>query len=404
MIDPGENGAFGAIPAKLPFDCAVVLSPFSWNFRDDMMQTTHYVTQELARRCPTVLIEPPVQWNPRGEQFRLHRLPQAVFGRRTRSPQPHLLIFHRRGLPFGRHALPRKFDLARNAKALRRLLQELGFDRALLWHSFPYWSESLVEAVDHRLFAYHCLDHSSREEEERLVRRADAVFCVTKGLVERHLCTNPETHLLPNGVDLNLFNPENARKSLRPADLPKNGRLIGFVGSINCHLDIGLLLSIATAFPRDHLVLVGRVLTNETAPRGRQLEALTKLSSLSNVEILGFRPPTQLPAYMHAFDVCVIPFLANEFNQERDPLKFYQYFALGKPVVTTPVPVAERYGDLCYMATSEEEFVHSVLLALGEQDRDARSQARLQVARSHSWQSLLSQACRTLSALHTSAA
>ena len=397
MTYSGKSGACGATPARLSFDGAVVLSPFSWNFRDYMMQTTHYVTQEFARRCPTVLVEPPVQWNPCGEQFRLHRLPRAVFGRRTHSPEPCLWVLHRRGLPFGRHDLFRDIDLARNAKALRRLLKELGFRRTLLWHSFPFWSTRLVEAVDPALFAYHCLDHSARETEEAtLIRQADVTFAVSEPLAKRLANINPNTYFLPNGVDLSLFDPTNPGNHAVPSDLPPASRLIGFIGHINQHLDLELLLRSAQAFPGNHLVLLGRIMNNETAPQGRQAEALHTLLGLPNVSYLGFKPPRELPRYLRAFDVCVMAFLDDPFNDERDPLKFYQYLAMGKAIVTTPIPVADRYRNLCYVARSAEEFIDFIARALSEPDSQTRATERIAVARTLGWDAVVSRACEIL--------
>ena len=383
-------------PQKL-FDSTVIFSPFFWNFRDDMWQTTHHIAREFSRTVPTILVEPPVQWNPGSAEFRAHRLIRSVVGARTRSPLLKLTVFHRRGLPLGGLNFVRSFDLARNAHALNLVLKHLGFRRTLLWHSFPYWSEPLVEAINHLTFVYHCLDHCEREEERRLVRRADAVFCVSDTLLERHRQINPNTHLLPNGVDLRLFDACRAAEGHRPADLPKVGRLLGFLGYVNYHLDVELLLHVAKAFPRDYVIVVGRIPKNQTVPQGKQREALADLHSQPNVRILGFKPTPELPLYLNAFDVCLIPFLKNQFNRECDPLKFYQYIAMGKPVVSTPVVVAERYHHICYVAESHDDFIAQIARALREGDPEAHRRARLAVAQAHSWESLVAQACRVLS-------
>jgi glycosyltransferase involved in cell wall biosynthesis len=380
-------------------DGVVVLSPFYWNFRDDIPLTTQHIAREFARHLPTVLVEPPAQWNPRSEQFRLHRLVQSVLPPRARSPHPGLTVFHRRALPLGRFAALRAADAALNARPLARQLGRMGLRRPLLWHSFPFWSEHVTAAADWGRFVYHCLDHSSRPEETALIRRADAVFCVSEALVARHRALNPRTFLLPNGVDLELFDRARAAQAPPPADLPARGRRIGFLGSINCHLDLELMTEVARAFPDDSLVMMGRVHTNETAPRGRQREALRTLEAMPNVTFLGFKPTRELPLYLHAFDVCLIPFLDNAFNRECDPLKFYEYAAMGKPVVATRVPAAvDRYRDVCHLASSRPEFVAAVREALAEPDAERRAQARVEIARAHGWGAVVAQAGRVLEA------
>ncbi|HVB99619.1 MAG TPA: glycosyltransferase [Candidatus Dormibacteraeota bacterium] len=371
---------------------AVVLSPFFWNFRDDMWQTTHHIARAVARRVPTLFVEPPVQWNPRSEEFRWHRIYASSFGRRMETAGPGLDVFHRRGFPLGRLEAFRKFQGERNARALERLLPKNGAGGTMLWHSFPYWSEPLTEAVDHELFVYHCLDYSPREEERRLVGRADVVFCVSQALVEKYKAVNPQTFLLPNGVDLDLFDPERAARFPRPADLPERGPILGFIGYLNCHADLEVIAAVAKAYPQCKVVLMGRIAKGHAGPQGRQLEALDELKSLPNVSLPGFRPPHQLPAYLHAFDVCLIPLLRNRFNQERDPMKFYQYMAMGKPVVTTPVPVARRYPHACYAADTHDEFVAAIGEALARSGSVDEQQARRAIARRHSWPVLVDRA------------
>jgi hypothetical protein len=69
---------------------------------------------------------------------------------------------------------------------------------------------------------------------------------------------------------------------------------------------------------------------------------------------------------------------------------------MGKPVVSTPVPVAGRYRDICYLAECHEEFLVQIRRALCQENWGALRQARLAVARSHSWKSLGAQLCRLL--------
>ena len=40
-----------------------------------------------------------------------------------------------------------------------------------------------------------------------------------------------------------------------------------------------------------------------------------------------------MPNYLIKFDVCLIPFKKNKVTEAVDPVKLYEYFSLGKPVV-----------------------------------------------------------------------
>ena len=73
---------------ELLFDSVVILSPFYWNFMDDMWQTTHHVAREFSRFRPTLLVEPFRQWNPgSGRDFsRVDRLAKSLMVSRMSSP------------------------------------------------------------------------------------------------------------------------------------------------------------------------------------------------------------------------------------------------------------------------------------------------------------------------------
>ena len=67
----------------------------------------------------------------------------------------------------------------------------------------------------------------------------------------------------------------------------------------------------------------------ETAERARLEDA--------GVVLLGARPSAEVPAYLQHADVLVVPHVVTPFTDSLDPIKFYEYRAAGRPVVSTPV-------------------------------------------------------------------
>lgn len=373
------------------FDSVVILSPFHWNFGDDLVQTTDHLAREFSRICPTVLVEPPLQWNPRSPHFRTNRILRGVFGPRTWVPYENVTVFRRRSFPLGRIGGVRAMDLRRNAEDLHNFLRASGFRKTLLWNCFPYWSEPFIDTLNPRSMVYHCLDHTSQEEEGRIVRRADMVFCVSDQLVEKHRKLNANTHLMSNGVDLQLFSAANSTIKERPRDLPTAAPLIGFAGGMHSHLDYELLVKVARTFPEANLILIGYVSRGAAGPQGAQLRALENLRSLRNVKLLGFKNVKELPAYYAAFDVCLIPLRQDEFGRECDPSKFYQYAAMGKPVVTTSTSVAQRHRELCYVADQHHDFVDCINEALREPPLTDLRARRMRMAADYNWSAIVSQ-------------
>jgi glycosyltransferase involved in cell wall biosynthesis len=172
------------------------------------------------------------------------------------------------------------------------------------------------------------------------------------------------------------------RNAVNPADFPlaeqkesSGTPIIGYVGSLNSWFDIQMLEFAASARPDWQFVLVGP--SSPGFPRDA-------VSRLKNVRFTGEVPYSTLPDWLHTFDVALIPFHVRPLTLATNPVKLYEYFAHGMPVVSTRLPEVERYADLVYLASSPEEFVTRIECAIGERDPSLRTRRR-QVADRETW-------------------
>ena len=145
----------------------------------------------------------------------------------------------------------------------------------------------------------------------------------------------------PNGVDAELF----ATPRARPADLPA-GIVVGYAGKLAHRIDAELVREVAARMPDVTFVFVGPVL-DEASVR--------PLRGQMNIRLLGDRPYVDVPSYMHHFDVAWIPHRVGEGETGGDPIKLYEYWASGRPVVSTPIDGLEQWqADLDLVRTPEE--------------------------------------------------
>jgi glycosyltransferase involved in cell wall biosynthesis len=182
---------------------------------------------------------------------------------------------------------------------------------------------------------------------------------------------------IPNGVDAEWFQRRAAEATL-PADIRGiTGPRVGYIGALYPWIDIELLGELADTLPHVSLLLVG-----PSDDRDR----LSRLRRCRNVFWLGVKPYSDVPSYVASCDVCIIPFLTGSISRTTNPVKLYEYFALGKPVVSTPLNDLEHYAatGLVIMGNSRSEFIEGVRHALAESDTDLRER-RMEVARGHSW-------------------
>jgi hypothetical protein len=69
-----------------------------------------------------------------------------------------------------------------------------------------------------------------------------------------------------------------------------------------------------------------------------------------------------------------------------NPIKLYEYFSYGLPVVATRLPEIEGFENLAYLTGSNEEFVTQLEKAMAEAELPLREK-RIQIARQETWRS-----------------
>lgn len=267
---------------------------------------------------------------------------------------------------------------------LRRILAKLDMRAPVLWLSLPP-DRALIGKLTERLVVYDCMDRHSAfrsgaaakrlaHEEERLLHEADVVFASSQDLLEHCSNYNENVYLVRNGVDPEWFRAQ--AQNAFPSELALNvgGPTIGYVGTIGPWVDIELLREIATSFPSIALLLIGP----EEAD-------LSMLEGLPNVIITGQIPYQIVPMIIRHLDVCLLPFKISSLTRAVNPIKLYEYFSLGKPVVSTSLPEVELYDDICYVADTKESFIVGVREALREGNASDRVRERKRVADENSW-------------------
>ena len=165
------------------------------------------------------------------------------------------------------------------------------------------------------------------------MERSDLVLASAEPLAERMRELGARrVAYLPNVADVERFAA--ATRGAEPpqlAELPRPRIL--FAGAVAAKkLDIPLLAELARRRSEWSMVLVGPV--GEGDPRS-DVEALRRLP---NVVLAGQRPFDELPRWLAAADVGLIPYRHNRYTASVFPMKVYEYLAAGLLVVSTRLP------------------------------------------------------------------
>lgn len=261
--------------------------------------------------------------------------------------------------------------------------ERFGSGETLSILDLPFWAR-LAFSMSNNTVIYDCMDdhagfstNSSTMlmSEEQLEQRADLVITSSAGLYTKVQQQNENTILIRNAGEFAHFSsPQTKGPEILSNVL---GPVIGYYGAISEWFDIGLVERLARMHPEWSFVLVGNTFGCDTS----------RVAKLPNVIFTGEVPYTELPEYLHAFDVCMIPFLVNRLTLATNPVKAYEYMSAGKPVVSTRLPEVELMSDLVYLASNEDEFEKSIQIALSDRENAKLIQARKEFARENTWES-----------------
>jgi uncharacterized SAM-binding protein YcdF (DUF218 family)/glycosyltransferase involved in cell wall biosynthesis len=273
-------------------------------------------------------------------------------------------------------------------RGLRRWMAVTGFHSPITWTFLPTpLARDLIHGVDSELTIYYCIDDLASsssearritESEERLFKEADLVFVTSERLRERAARFSSRVHLFPFGVSLARFEQVLEGVQPPPDDIASIRRPIaGYVGGLHQWVDLNLLGAVAEQLPDVSLVLVGP----------EQADCST-LRRFPNVHLLGQRPHADVPHYVKAFDVGLVPYRLSDYTANVYPTKLNEYLAMGTPVVATDLAEIRRFnavhGDIVEIAHDPEAYAAAIRRAMLDSNGAARDR-RIVVARSNSW-------------------
>ena len=243
----------------------------------------------------------------------------------------------------------------------------------------PFWCD-IASALPNSRLIYDCMDHH-----EGFGNTADAVLALERALMRHADLTittsvwldnivaehTPNRALIRNAGEFDHF----SRKTETVYADAQSRRIIGYYGAIAEWFDQDLVESIARRFHDCCILLIGDDTVN----------ARKRFKPLSNVVMLGEIPYAALPFYLHAFDVCLLPFKVIPLTLATNPVKVYEYLSAGKSVVSVDLPEMRQFGDLVRVAENNEDFLSAIQDVLSGLDAPDAIERRQAFAREQTW-------------------
>jgi glycosyltransferase involved in cell wall biosynthesis len=272
-------------------------------------------------------------------------------------------------------------------RMLRRAVAEVAGEDTIVAIVHNYHLTGVIEKLKPSMVMYDYIDNAFGftkmpkhvEELWRRMVRSATIVTATSHVLERQVARfrTGGIEYVGNGVEYDFFDHPPAGD--RPADLPSGGPIIGYIGAVYPWLDFDLVEYACRAMPGAQFVFVGPVHPSVQT-------RIDRLRGLPNFRALGMKPYREVPRYLHAMDVAIIPFQRNELTEAVNPVKLYEYSAAGKPTVTTEFSDDLReYAEHIFIAKSREDFVTS-LTSAAERARQAPFVLSIKsFAKHHDW-------------------
>ncbi len=358
-------------------------------FGDDwgrFVSTIQHVFQWIVPQYPVIWVNSFGHRTPRLSLYDLRRAVEKA-GAMVRPPAHHeprnggltlpRSIVQPRALPWHHVGAVHAVNTWSIVRDVRRTLAEVApRQRPILVSATPI-AEGVIGQLNELASIYFCMDdyaalpyvspHIIEELEPRMLDRVDTVVATAKALVEAKRPRSGNAYQLPQGVNFEHFaQPRSVPPEL--ANLPRP--IVGFSGTLSECCDLNLIQRLADTFPQASFVFVG-MHTIDPTPIKRP-----------NVHLLGARPYADLPPYVQAFDVGIIPYVLNDWTRAVDSLKLLEYLAAGLPVVTTAFPETRKYAQVVSVTETDEAFISAVQTATQERGGRAGHQ---EFASHHSW-------------------
>lgn len=361
-----EPGAPTPMPSKFDVICFSIID---WSFR---WQRPQQIMARLAREGHRVFFLSTTEFLPwGGESYRVTPLRENVWELKIATPF---------ALDVYGGIMPP--ELARSiADDFDQLRRDFNITCAVSFVQVPTWSAAAYETRERFGWkvVYDCMDEWNTfpgmkqpllEAEKELVVKTDVLVVSAQRLVEKWRDDHADLLLARNAADVDHY--ANVQPNDLLAQLPHP--IVGYFGAVADWFDLPLMVRLARERPQYSFVLIGGIFN----------VPMEELEALPNVTILGQKPYALMPKYLWHFDVCIIPFVVNAVTEATDPVKFYEYITLGKPVVAPRMPELYPYREHLYIADDHEDFLRKVDEAVAERD-PALQEQRIELARRNTW-------------------
>jgi hypothetical protein len=365
----------------------VYFSAIKWEF---LWQRPQAISEAMAEKdCRVFYIEPPASRRHHNEKGQVRKVQDNLY---VVIPPSLLFPHYLRSLFY----MSKRYDQRLFLKWFRQFESRFDIGQRGNIISAPYWWDEILPASyykeSHSSLLFDCYDDypnlsvkfkririRSRvlaKKERAIIQHADLCLATSEALKKKVLSIRNDVKvaMVPNGVDFDYYHRILTDQAAgKPEDMKTiAGFTFGFVGALGDWVDFSLILQAAQKFPQFEFVLIGPLIGVD----------VSLLQKCPNIHFLGEKRKEDIPYYIKAMDVCLVPFRKIDRLDTINSNKLYQYIAMGKPIIGVESVETRKLNSFIETYDTVEEFNQRLSAA---PDIPVMEEERIEFAKSNSW-------------------
>lgn len=228
---------------------------------------------------------------------------------------------------------------------------------------------------------------SDYQNELDLVQNAFLFYAVSNEICEfYHKKFDRRPTLLPNATSNMYLDVKNDFTLLNEArsliERIPNTR-IGYCGSLKGVLNLDIMLESVSLMKDFSFVFIGKTIYTNIKEYDGKVDTLL---SYNNVYHLGHCHVELLPYLLNKMDILMLIYSSDKevWTYYGDPAKLFEYMAMGKPIISTPHPVVNKYSKFISIVDNSKQFV-AVANELKRNSNSKLYDEMVEVAKKNKW-------------------
>jgi len=265
--------------------------------------------------------------------------------------------------------------------------------KIIVWQFYPLLTKKIYKS---HIYLYDCVDYwvslknQTKKfifEEKKLFNISNLVIFNSKELYNKVLRTNP---LLKKKSFISVCGCNNSLFNLKVKKIPKElvnitQKKIIFMAVFDNRINVKLLNYVVTNNKNLIFVFIGPIREDVT-------KEFAQIIREKNVFYLGEKSKYELPPYLKNCNLGIIPYNTKSgFVKYSNPMKAYEYLALGLPVVSTKILALMGYPENIICTTDNEKDFSNAIKRLMNNWNDSKITIAKNIAEKNSWENKITQ-------------